>query len=133
MNWKILHKPACLNLIGVIILLVGLGGAALIYQRAVNVPYDAWGYEIVDGAIYPIMPQDSKMYRHNLELYGGKMNVIMEDFRKWFAGLWQGKSLAVIVGCTAMLISFGFFYTANYLIPRLDSEAGDENNQDGSE
>ena len=39
--------------------------------------------------IYPIMPEDSKLYRHNLEVYGGKLNVIMDDFRRWFVGLWQ--------------------------------------------
>ena len=73
--------------------------------------------------IYPIMPQDSKMYRHNLEVYGGKLNVMMDDFTSWFGGLWHGKSLAVIIGCTAILLSFGFFYRANYLMPRLKSDA----------
>jgi len=58
------------------------------------------------------------MYRHNLEVYCGKANVIMDDFRRWFAGLWQGKPLAVIIGSTAILMAFGCFYTANYSIPR---------------
>ncbi len=119
-----------LNLISAIILVVGLGGAALIYQRAVNLPYGAWGYGVADGKIYPIMPGDSKMYRHNLEVYGGKLNIMMDDFSRWFAGLWQGKSLACIVGGTAMLLSFGLFYRANYLIPRLKSKATSEENQD---
>ena len=132
MTWKILHQRTRLNLIGAIILLIGLSSAGLIYQRAGNVPYGAWGYEIVDGKVYPIMPQDSKMYRHNLEVYGGKLNVMMDDFTSWFGGLWHGKSLAVIIGCTAILISFGFFYRANYLIPRLKSDATSENNLDGT-
>ena len=99
MNWKILNRRTRLNLISAIILVVGLGSATLIYQRADNIPYGAWGYESVDGIIYPIMPEDSKMYRHNLEVYGGKLNVMMDDFSRWFGGLWQGKSLAVIIGC----------------------------------
>ena len=132
MKWKILHQRTYLNLISAIILVVGLGSAALIYQRAGNVPYGAWGYEIVDGIIYPIMPQDSKMYRHNLEVYGGKLNVMMDDFNRWFRGLWHGKSLAVIIGCTTIIISFGFFYRANYLIPRLKSDVHNENNPDGT-
>jgi len=70
------------------------------------------------------------MYRHNLEVYGGKLNVIMDDFRRWFDGLWHGKSLAFIVSCTTIVISFGFFYTVNYLIPRLKSAATRENNRD---
>ena len=132
MTWKILHQRTRLNVISAIILLIGLSSAALINQRARNVPYGAWGYENVDGTISPIMPQDSKMYRHNLEVYGGKLNVIMDDFRSWFGDLWHGKSLAVIIGGMAMLISFGFFYRANYLIPRLKSDATGENNRDGS-
>lgn len=132
MNWKILHRRTRLNLISAIILLIGLSGAALIYQRAGNVPYGAWGYQSVDGTIYPIMPQDSKMYRHNLEVYGGKLNVMMDDFRNWFAGLWQGKSLAIIVGCISIIISFGFFYRANYSMPGLKSDATSEDNQDGT-
>ena len=130
MNWKLLNRRTCLNLISAIILLVGLGSAALIYQRAGNGPYGALGYEIADRTIYPIMPENSKMYRHNLEVYGGKFNVIMDDFRRWFAGLWHGKSLAVIIACTTIVISFGFFYTANYLIPMLNSTATNKNNRD---
>lgn len=130
MKWKIPDLRTRLNLISAIILLVGLGSAILIYQRALNVPHGAWGYEIVDGTIHPIMPEDSKMYRHNLQLYGGKLNVIMDDFRRWFAGLWHGKSLAVIIGSTAIILSLGFFYAANYLIPRSKSDATSENNKD---
>ena len=132
MNWKILNQRTWLNLISTIILLVGLSSATLIYQRARNDPYGALGYEVVDGTIYPIMPENSKLYRHNLEVYGGKFNVIIDDFRRWFIGLWHGKSLAVIVACTTILISFGFFYTTNYLIPRLKSENSSKNNQDGN-
>ncbi|MCX5889771.1 MAG: hypothetical protein NTY36_10005 [Deltaproteobacteria bacterium] len=130
MKGKIFQQRTYLNLISAIILVVGLGGAALIYQRAVNLTYGAWGYGDVDGKIYPIMPGDSKMYRHNLEVYGGKLNIMMDDFSRWFAGLWQGKSLAFIVGGTAILISFGLFYRANYLIPRLKSKATSEDQQD---
>jgi hypothetical protein len=130
MNWKILPRRTCLNLFSAIILLVGLGSAALIYQRADNTPYGALGYETADGAIYPIMPEDSKIYRHNLEVYGGKLNVMLDDFRRWFVGLWQGKSLAVILACTAILISYGFFYAANYLTQPLASEVHPDHNPD---
>jgi hypothetical protein len=115
MNWKILKQRQCLNLISAIILVVGLGSAALIYQRAGTDFYGALGYESADGTIYPVMPENSKRYRHDLELYGGKFNVIMDDFSRWFVNLWHGKSLAVIIGCTTIIISFGFFYSANHL------------------
>ena len=132
MNWKFLKQRTCLNLISAIILMVGLGSAALIYQRAGNNPYGALGYESADGAIYPIMPEDSKIYRHNLEVYGGKLNVMMDDFRRWFVGLWHGKSLAVIIAGTTILISLGFFYAANYLTQSLESEAHPDHNPDGT-
>jgi hypothetical protein len=132
MNWKILKKRTYLNLFSVIILIVGLGSAALIYQRAGNDPYGALGYEVVDGIRYPIMPETSKLYRHNLEVYGGKFAVIMDDFRRWFVGLWHGKSLALIIACTTIIISFGFFYTANYLTPPSKSDVHNKNNPVGT-
>jgi hypothetical protein len=130
MNWKILKKPTLLNLISAIILVVGLGSAAMIYQKAGNDVYGAIGYEVINGNIYPIMPEHSKMYRHNLELYGGKMNVLADDFRRWLVGLWHGRSLAVIIGCTTIIISFGFFYAANHLTHRLNSDIDNKTNRD---
>ncbi len=132
MNGKILPRRTRLNLISAIILVIGLGGAALIYHRAANLPGGASGYETADGTILPMMPEDSKMYRHNLEVYGGKMNVMMDDFRRWFVGLWQGKSLALIIACTTIIISYGFFYAANYLSQPLESAGHPENNPDGT-
>jgi len=111
-------------------LLIGLSSAALIYQRAGNDPYGALGYEGADGTIYPIMPENSKLYRHNLEVYGGKFSVIMDDFRRWFLGLWHGKSLAVIIACSTIIISFGFFYAANHLSQRSKPESHNENDYD---
>ncbi|MCX5893433.1 MAG: hypothetical protein NTW80_10780 [Deltaproteobacteria bacterium] len=132
MKGKIPDRQTCLKLISAIILLVGLGGAALIYQRAGNDAYGALGYEVVDGTIYPLMPEDSKMYRHNLELYGGKLNVIMDDFRRWFLGLWHGKSLAKIIACLSIIISFGFFYAANHLVPNEKLDVPNEDHRDGN-
>ena len=129
---KILNQRTWLNLFSAIILLVGLGSAGLIYQRAGNDPYGALGYEGADGTIYPIMPENSKLYRHNLEVYGGKFNVIMDDFRRWFVGLWQGKSLALIIACTTIIISLAFFYAANYLTQPLKFDVHHENNPDGT-
>jgi hypothetical protein len=117
MNGKILHHRTWLNLIAAVILLAGLAGAALIYHRAAQGPSGPLGYESADGTIYPIMPGDSKLYRHNLEVYGGKFSVIMDDFRRWFIGLWQGKSLAVIIAGTAILLAWALFAAAQRLTP----------------
>jgi hypothetical protein len=115
MNGRILHHRTWLNLIAAVILLAGLASAALIYHHAAQGPSGPLGYEGADGLIYPIMPGDSKLYRHNLEVYGGKFSVIMDDFRRWFIGLWQGKSLAVIIAGTAILISLALFSAAHHL------------------
>ncbi len=70
------------NFISVIILLVGLGSAILIYRTAENVPVGVLGYEGEDGGAYPVMPDDSKKYLRDMELYGGKANVLMDQSRR---------------------------------------------------
>jgi hypothetical protein len=63
---------------------------------------------------------NSKMYIHDLEVYGGKANVLADEFRRWFDSLWQGKSLASTVACITIFISFGLAFVAYNLPP--DSE-----------
>jgi ABC-type phosphate/phosphonate transport system permease subunit len=128
MNWKSLDKKTRLKLIGTIILVVGLLSAALIYQRAANDLAGTADYEVMGGTNF----ENSKLYRHNLEVYGGKFNVIMDDFRRWFLGLWQGKSLAFIIAFTAIITAFAFFYTANYLIQPLEARGRNEDNSEES-
>jgi hypothetical protein len=133
MKWKITYLPMCLNLISATILLVGLGGAVLIYQTAANDVNSVLGYEEEGGSAYPITPEDSKMFLRDLELYGGKTNVLAYQFRTWLVGLWHGKSLAFTVACIAIAVSFGFFYAANHLPTRLRSAVRGECNRDGSD
>lgn len=132
MKWKILDLYTCLNLISTIILLVGLGSAMLIYRTAENHPKGVLGYEEEGGSVYPIMPGESKKYLRDMELYGGKANVIVDEFRRWFVGLWHGKSLAYTVGCIAIVSSFGFFYAASHLPSRQYPDVANENNIDGT-
>ena len=133
MKWKIAYLHICLNLISAILLLGGLGSALLIYRTAESTPYGVLGYEEAGGTVYPIMPEDSKKYLRDLELYGGKANVIMDELRRWFIGLWHGKSLAFTVACITIFISFGVFYAANHLPSRLNSDVPIENNRDGTD
>jgi hypothetical protein len=126
MKWKNADLYISLNLISAIILLVGLGGAIWIYRTAENNWYGALGYEEGGGSVYPIMPEDSKKYLRDLELYGGKANVIMDELRRGFIGLWHGKSLAFTVACTSIFISFVAFYVANHLPSRLKSDVASE-------
>jgi hypothetical protein len=112
---KILNQRTWLNLIGAVILIIGLSSSVLIYQRAEKSTYDVLGYE------------NSKLYRHNLEVYGGKFSVIMDDFSRWFAGLMHGKSLAFIIASTTIIIFSGFYYVANHLRQGSRADARNEN------
>ena len=130
MKLRISDPQTCLNLISVMILLVGLGSAVLIYRTAENDSNSILGYEIIGGQAYPIMPEDSKMYLHDLQLYSGKAGVLADEFRRWFVGLWYGKSLAFTIAYITLFISFVVFYAANHLPSRLKSDVHSENNRD---
>ncbi|MCX5828329.1 MAG: hypothetical protein NTV58_10070 [Deltaproteobacteria bacterium] len=122
MKWTTTDRQTYLNLIGIIILLVGLGIAILIYSTAENGSKEVLGYEIIDGQAYPIMPEDSKMYVHNLQVFGGKASVLMDEFRRWFVGLWHGKSLAFTVAFITIFISIPFFFFAKHLPDSYESD-----------
>lgn len=130
MKWKIADRHTCLNLIGAIILLVGLGSAILIYRTAENGSNGVLGYTEGDGSVYPIRPEDSKKYLRDLELYGGKANVLADEFRRWFIGLWHGESLAFTVACITIFISLGFFYAGRHLPSNSKSDIPSENHRD---
>ncbi len=130
MKWNILDRRTCLNLIGAIILLVGLGSAILIYRTAENASNDVLGYEQGSGSVYPVSPGDSKKYLRDMELYGGKANVLVDEFRRWFVGLWHGESLAFTVGCITIFISSGIFYAANHPPSGLESDLTKRSNRD---
>ena len=70
------------------ILVAGFATAIVIYF--VNAaPDDASGYRL----------EDSKKYVREMEIYGGKMNLLASELGNWFSGLWHGRSLAFTVGC----------------------------------
>jgi hypothetical protein len=101
------------------ILLVGFASAILIYFA--NAPGNASGYEL----------EDSKQYLRNMELYGGKANVLAAEFRIWFSGLWHGRSLAFTVAVLAVLLALACRLVATPLPSAADGDAGHENNGAG--
>jgi len=123
MKWTITNLHKRLYVVATIILVLGLGSAILIYLAAENAPESVLGYE----------PENSKMYIHDLELYGGKANVLANDFMRWFAGLWHGTSLAFTIACITLFISFWVFYVANRLPSDLPSNDRGENNRGGTD
>jgi len=55
-------------------------------------------------------PSLSKRYVHDLEVYGGRANVLQDELVRWFDGLWQGRELAstiaYITGFTFLVMRF---------------------------
>jgi len=125
-NQKIAKLRKRLILIGVIVLILGFGGAVWIYQMAGDDFSDVLGYEVIDGNAYPIAPEDSRAYRHDVERYGGKAALVVDDFNRWFVGLWHGKSLAFTVAGISIFISLVLFFVAQRLPFILDADVETE-------
>lgn len=132
MKWKIINRRTGLHLISVVTLVVGLGSAAWIYRTAGNDSNTVLGYEAGGGSVYPVRPEDSRKFMRDLEEYGGKANVIMYEFRVWFVGLWQGKSLAYMVACISIVISL-VVYAAGYFPSGSESDIRNGNHQKRSD
>ncbi|HEX9022274.1 MAG TPA: hypothetical protein VF799_00370 [Geobacteraceae bacterium] len=101
MGWK-LNKRIGLYFMSAAVLLAGLGSSITIYLRA---------GQTVDSALLEEF-EYSKRYQHDLELYGGKANVIASEITNWFNGLWHGKSLAIMVAVISILVASGLFLAA---------------------
>jgi len=75
------------------ILAIGLGSAIAIFVAASAPAENPLGEQI-----------QSKKYLHDLEVYGGKANVLAAEFREWFAGLFEGRTLAYTVAVGTLLL-----------------------------
>ncbi len=127
MKCKTENMRTCLRFISAAILLVGLGAAVLIYETSRDHLTGVAAYEDGDGSVYPVSPEDSKQYLRGLQLYGGTANVLADELRLWFDGLWHGKSLAFTIAWITIFISAVVFYAASRLPPRSKSDPRGEN------
>ena len=107
MYWKNVNRRMRLHLATAALLLAGLSGSAFIYLNATGSSGNSSEYEF----------EGTKQYVHDLELYGGKANVLATEFGKWFAGLWHGKSLAFTLATITIIISLGLFLVAHHMPP----------------
>jgi hypothetical protein len=82
------------------ILAIGFGSSVFIYLFAKPESANPLGYD----------PLDTKKYLRELEVYGGKSNVIATEFRQWFVSLWHGKSLAYTVAWITLLLAIAIWY-----------------------
>ena len=98
----------------VVVAVVGLFGASLIYFTAGEATDTDENVQIliVDGKVYRIPLADTKMYRHELQRFGGNAAVLFDDFNRWFASLWRGRSLAITTACITGFVSVALFLLA---------------------
>ena len=91
-----------LRFVAAAILIAGLAGAILIYLSAAVPADDLLEYD----------PMQSKKYLHDLELYGGKANVLAVQLVQWFESLWHGTRLAYTVACGTVVAAGVLWFAA---------------------
>lgn len=105
-----------LYLIAALTLLLGLGSSAAIWFTA---------GDLADTTLVDEFRQ-SKVFRHELEAYGGKLSVVSSELMQWFNGLWHGRTLAWTVACISLVVSGGLFFVARYLLPDEEDHSDDD-------
>ncbi len=90
---------------GVIVLVIGLGGAALLYRQARPAASNATS----DWKDSTLTLTDSKANMHDIEMYGGKLAVLMVRWQEW---LRRPRSQAILVVAGAMLVALTCFVMA---------------------
>ncbi len=122
MQKNIPARQSRFNLIGTLVLVIGLAASAWIFFTGGDDASDVIGYEIVDGKSYPVTTADSKLYRHDLERFGGKAAIFADDLARWLSGLWHGRRLALIVAVLTIAVAFAFFRAAERIPPGAEDE-----------
>lgn len=107
MNWRLLTPEAGVRVGTRAILLLGFAAAVVIYVTAQPPPENPLGYD----------PMNTKKYLHDLEVYGGKANIIAARFRDWFDSLWHGKQLGYTVAVITVMAAGVFKFFATPLPP----------------
>ncbi len=107
MKWGLLTPEERVRLGTRTILVLGFAAAVVIYMTAQPPLENPLGYD----------PLDTKKYLHDLEVYGGKANVIAAQFRDWFDSLWHGKQLAYTVAVLTVIAAGTFKFFATPLPP----------------
>ncbi len=83
------------------IMVAGLVSAAVIYLTAGETPNDPFAEF-----------EKSKKFAYELERMGGKAALVANDLNTWFAGLWQGETLAFTVAVITIIIAAGYYFIA---------------------
>jgi predicted NBD/HSP70 family sugar kinase len=108
------NQPSRCRKITAVILLVGLGSAATIYMTAASAPDDPFAEF-----------EKSKKFTYELERMVGKAAIVANDLNRWFAGLWQGESLAYTVAVITVIVAAGYYFIATSLESEKNSKHDD--------
>lgn len=106
-----------LTLAALVVLVLGGAIALAIYASSDDAAPESIGYIVIDGLKYPVDPADSKRYKRDLEMFGGKASVLFDEWSRWFSRLWQGKALGVTIGALSTLLSALLLLLARSLPP----------------
>jgi hypothetical protein len=104
-------NPCHLRWLSYVICIIGLCSAMFIYVTASPPPLHPLGYD----------PFASKKYVRELELYGGKINLLAVEFRQWFAGLWRGQTLAYPIAFLTLVLSSLLWRMGSHTAAHLDT------------
>ena len=106
---SVFRHTATLNIVGVIVLFVGISSAALVYrlgQKSTLPSPTNGGWQDSTLSL-----TDSKTSTRNIELYGGKVEVLMVKLQDW---LQHPESMAILIATISALIAAGCFFAARY-------------------
>jgi len=114
-----------------VVAVVGLSTALAIYFTVgpSSEPDENFQILIVDGQIYRIPLADTKMYRRELQRFGGNAAVVFDELSRWFIGLWHGRSLAITVACITAFVSLGLVVLAREVPPDGAGDAGPDGHE----
>jgi len=105
--------PRHLRLLSYGIFTLGIGMAIVIYVMASPPPDYPLGYD----------PFASKKYVRELEMYGGKINILAVQFSQWLTSLWRGTNLAYTIACLTIILSALLWFLAYYSAALLDTHS----------
>lgn len=97
-----------LNWAGVVILLVGLGSGVLIWRAQDRVDRENEAAQAANPSA-PLPPLDSRKHVRDVEIYYGKLGLLIEEADELF----HGKALANTIAVTSVIIAAGLFFFAS--------------------
>jgi hypothetical protein len=92
---------------------LGICSAIFLYVTTSPTPQNPLGYD----------PFDSKKYLRELEVYGGKINILAVQLRQWFESLWRGRNLAYTIAFFTIMLSSLLWFIGSHSSSALETRA----------